>query len=316
VQIVVKEALRLVRSSLPTTIEIHENIGKDCGPIMADSTRIHQIVMNLCTNAYHAMEETGGVLEVKLSEVELPPDELMNPAMKPGRYLCLKVSDTGHGMDQTIMERMFDPYFTTKEQGKGTGLGLSVVHGIVKTYNGDISVFSEPGKGTVFNVYLPMIKASSDPPETVMKEILPVGNEHILLVDDEQPIVSMEKEMIEGFGYQVTARTSSIEALEAFRVQPDKFDLIITDMTMPNMTGDNLASELLKIRPDIPIIICTGFSEKISKERSDALGIRGFIMKPIAMRELAVKIREVLDDRARKSEDGGPRAEDGRQGQI
>ena len=296
-QIVVREALKLIRSSLPTTIEISQNIDKDCGLVMADPTQIHQIVMNLCTNAYHAMDDTGGTLEVNLNEVELTVDDITGLDMEPGPYLCLKVGDTGEGMDQSVIERIFDPYFTTKETGKGTGLGLAVVHGIVKSYGGDIRVYSEVDKGSVFHVYLPRIKEASVSPETVVSdEELQTGHERILLVDDEEAIVSMEKQMMEKLGYHVTARTSSIEALEAFRAQPDKFDLVITDMTMPNMTGDRLAGELMNIRPDIPIILCTGFSEKISRERADALGIKGFLMKPIAMKDLAKTIRKALDE--------------------
>ena len=216
--------------------------------------------------------------------------------MEPGPYLCLKVGDTGHGMDQAIIDRIFDPYFTTKETGKGTGMGLAVVHGIVKSYGGDIRVYSEPGKGTVFHVYLPRIREATVSSETVSDEAVPIGHARILLVDDEEMIVSLEKQMVETLGYHVTSRTSSVEALEAFREQPEKFDLVITDMTMPNMTGDRLAAELMKIRPDIPIILCTGFSEKISKERADTLGIKGFLMKPIVIKDLARKIREALDD--------------------
>ena len=296
VQLVIREALKLIRSSLPTTIEIHQNIEKDCGPVMADPTQIHQIIMNLCTNAYHAMDETGGVLEVNLKEVELTVDDLIGLDMEPGPYLCLKVSDTGLGMDQAVVERIFDPYFTTKEKDRGTGLGLAVVHGIVKSYKGDIRVYSEPGKGTVFHVYIPRINGADVSPETVTDKALPTGHECVLLVDDEKQIVSLEKKVLERLGYHVTAQTSSIDALETFREQPDKFDIVITDMTMPNMTGDRLAAELIKIRPDIPVAICTGFSEKISRKKADVLGIKGFLMKPIVMLELATTIRKILDE--------------------
>ncbi|MDY6855998.1 MAG: response regulator [Thermodesulfobacteriota bacterium] len=295
VQIVVKEALKLIRSSLPVTIEIHQDIEADCGLVLANPTQIHQVVMNLCTNAYHAMEETGGLLEVTLGKAEFSFDDLTDLDMKPGLYLCLKVGDTGHGIDHTVIDRIFDPYFTTKEKNKGTGLGLAVVHGIVKSIGGDIRVYSELGKGSVFNVYLPLIEKYHVSREKAISEILPVGNEHILLVDDEETIVSLEQQMLEKVGYYVTTRTSSIEAIKAFKAQPDKFDLIITDMTMPNMTGDRLALEVMKIRPDIPVIICTGFSEKLSKETAEILGIKAFLLKPIVMRDLAKKVREVLD---------------------
>jgi PAS domain S-box-containing protein len=296
VQIAVREALKLIRSSLPTTIGIIQNIEEDCGLVMADPTQIHQIVMNLCTNAYHAMDETGGTLEVNLKEVELTVYDLTGLDMEPGPYLCLKVSDTGHGMEQSVVERIFDPYFTTKEKDRGTGLGLAVVHGIVKSYKGDIKVYSELGKGTVFHVYLPRIKGADVSPESVPAKALPTGHESVLLVDDEEQIVSLEKQMLERLGYHVTARTSSIDALEEFREQPDKFDIVITDMTMPNMTGVRLAADLIKIRPDIPIAICTGFSEKISREKAYVLGIKAFLTKPIVMLELATTIRKILDE--------------------
>ena len=295
VQLVIKEVLKLIRSSIPTTIEIKQDISTKCGYILADPTQIHQIAMNLMTNAYHAMEDEGGKLEVTLKEVELGVDDLTDQSMTPGAYVCLTVADTGHGMDQSVISRIFEPYFTTKESGKGTGLGLAVVHGIVKSYKGDIRVYSEPGKGTAFHVYLPVIKSQVGAEKIDAAVIIQTGTERILLVDDEEPIVRLEKQMLERFGYQVAARTSSIEALEAFRAAPDKFDLVITDMTMPNMTGVQLSQKLLEIRPDIPIIICTGFSTKIDDEKAKEFGIRGFVMKPVVMSELAKKIREVLD---------------------
>ena len=296
VQLVVKEALSLIRSSLPATIEIRQKIDKHCAMVMADPTQIHQIIMNLCTNAYHAMAETGGTLEVILSEVELTADGLTGLDMDPRTYLCLKIGDTGHGMDQSVVERIFEPYFTTKEKGKGTGLGLAVVHGIVKSYGGDIRVSSVPDKGAIFTIYLPLIKEVFDTSETVTDEGLPTGHERILLVDDEKQIAFMEKQILEYLGYQVTARTSSLEALATFREQPLKYDLVITDMTMPNMTGDKLSVELMNIRPDIPVILCTGFSEKMPKERANAIGIHGFLMKPMAMHALAKTVRDVLDN--------------------
>ncbi len=292
---VIKEALKLIKSSLPSTIEISQNIKTDCGLVMADLTQIHQIVMNLCTNAFHAMEETDGKLTITLKEVELSAEDLKDPAMIPGPHVCLTVADTGPGMEQGIIARIFDPYFTTKEEGKGTGLGLAVVHGIVKSYGGHISVYSELGKGTEFKVYLPVIK----PQETaqIIEADLPIqkGNERILLIDDQDVIVQMIRQMLERLGYHVTARASSTDALEAFRTQPDKFDLVITDMTMPNMTGDKLAGELIKIRSDIPVILCTGFSEIMSKEKAAAMGIKGFLMKPVVIKDLSGMIRKVLD---------------------
>jgi CheY-like chemotaxis protein len=207
------------------------------------------------------------------------------------------VADTGVGMDKNLTDKIFDPFFTTKEIGKGTGMGLSVVHGIVTAMGGAIQVYSEPGKGTEFQVFLPVVKTLSEKQATNSHAQAQIqgGTEQILLVDDEEAILSMEKRMLERLGYQVTSRFSSLEALEAFRTNPDKFDLVITDMAMPNMAGDKLSAELTKIRPDIPVLLCTGFSETMSEEKAAALGIKGFIFKPIVMKDLAQKIREVLD---------------------
>ena len=293
-QPVVKEALKLIRSTIPTTIEIIQDINPDCGVIKADPTQIHQIVMNLTTNAYHAMEETGGGLKVSLKAVELGEYDIITPDMAPGVYACLTVADTGVGMDKNLTDKIFDPFFTTKAIGKGTGMGLSVVHGIVTAMGGAIHVYSEPGKGTQFHVYLPVEKSLSEEQVTNSKAPILGGTEQILLVDDEEAILAMEKRMLERLGYQVTSRTSSLEALEAFRADPDKFDLIITDMAMPNMPGDKLSVELIKIRYDIPILLCTGFSETISEEKAVYLGIKGFLFKPIVIKDLAQKIREVL----------------------
>jgi PAS domain S-box-containing protein len=293
---VIKDALRLLRSSLPSTIEIRQNIEAEDSAVLADPTQIHQILMNLGTNAANAMRERGGVLEVSLVDVALHSDDTDHAVdFEPGQYKKLTVSDTGHGIEPAIMDKIFDPYFTTQEIGKGTGLGLSVVHGIVNTHDGHISVYSEPDKGTRFDVYLPLFDLADIKAETVSPEKLTIGNEHILLVDDEKPIVDVVQQMLERLGYQVTVRTSSIEALEVFRASMDKFDLVLTDLTMPNMTGDKLAGELMNIRPDIPIILCTGFSEKMSKERAEALGIKDFLMKPIVKSDLAKTVREVLD---------------------
>jgi len=252
--------------------------------------------MNLATNAYHAMEETGGELKVSLNEVELGTLDLINPEMAIGVYACLAVTDKGMGMDKELTDKIFDPFFTTKEKGKGTGMGLSVVHGIVISMNGAIQVYSEPGKGTVFNVYLPVEKSFFTEPITNSNVKVQTGTEQILLVDDEEAILKMEKQMLERLGYQVTSRISSIEALEAFRAAPDKFDLVITDMAMPNMPGDKLSIELTKIRSDISVLLCTGFSETMSEEKAASLGIKGFLLKPIVMKDLSQKIREVLDE--------------------
>ncbi len=292
---IVKECLKLMKASLPSTISIKQNI-KCNSMIMADPTQIHQVIMNLCTNAGQAMEERGGRLEVKMDELFLSSESIIakHPDLSEGKYLRLVVSDNGHGMSSSVKERIFEPFFTTKERGKGTGLGLSVVHGIVKGLKGGISVYSEPGKGSIFTVYIPVIENGT------MKKIepatpLPLGNEKILFVDDEPFQVDIGKQMLERLGYKVTATTKSIEALEIFRENPEKFDLVITDMTMPNMTGDQLAEILRSIRPDIPIIVCTGYSEKITDEKAKKIGIKGLIMKPVVMREIAMIIREALE---------------------
>jgi len=298
IQPVIKEALKLIRSSLPTTIDIQQDISNECGLIIADSTQIHQIVMNLCINAFHAMGEIDGKLTVSLKETELSTEDLeKEPTMIPGTYVRLTVADTGSGIEPEILNRIFDPYFTTKKKGKGTGLGLAVVHGIVKIHGGNIIAYSKPGKGTEFKVYLPVIT----PRETVKNigndSAIQKGNERILLVDDQDEIVQIIKQMLERLGYHVTPRNSSRDALETFRANPEKFDLVITDMIMPDMTGDKLTKELIKIRPDILIILCTGFSGRMSEEKAASFGIKGFLMKPIVMKELSKKIREVLDDK-------------------
>jgi PAS domain S-box-containing protein len=294
IQLVVREALKLIRSSLPTTIEINQNISNTCGLVMVDATQIHQVAMNLLTNAYHAMEDQGGKLDVTLKEVDLDVDDLKDPAMLAGPYVCLTVEDTGAGIDEYLMDRIFEPYFSTKGKDKGTGLGLAMAHGIVKSYGGNIRVYSEPGKGTAFHVYLPVIQTQAETKETQVLTPVEGGKERILLVDDEEQIVRMSQQMLERLGYHVTARTSSIETLEAFRAAPNKFDLVITDMTMPNMTGVQLTQKLIEIRSDIPVIICTGFSEKISEHKASIMGICGYVMKPVVRSELAKKIREVL----------------------
>ncbi|QTA86637.1 response regulator [Desulfonema magnum] len=296
IQPVIKEAMRLLRSSLPSTIEIRQNISKECGYVFADSTQIHQVIMNLCTNAYHAMREKYGVLEVSLEEKQISSQDIaLKDDLASGSYLKLTVKDSGQGMSPEVMERIFDPYFTTKDTGKGTGIGLSVVHGIVKSHKGHITVHSEPGKGSVFHVYLPCTHSETRTSETTSDEsVISTGHEHILLVDDEDKIVQMEKRMLEQLGYHVTTFTDSRDALEAFGEQPEKFDLVITDMTMPYMTGAELSRKMMRIRPDIPIILCTGFSEMITKEKARDMGIREFITKPARRNQIANTIRRAL----------------------
>jgi PAS domain S-box-containing protein len=292
---IIKETLKLLRASLPSTINIKQHIGANLGTVMTDPTQVNQILMNLCTNAAHAMGENGGTLEVNLEKVENGNEVGVRfSGLSPGPYLKLTVSDNGHGMSPEVKERIFDPYFTTKEKGEGTGLGLAMVHGIVKSHGGTITVYSEPEMGSTFHVYLPIRETETDQ-DTGCDEAIPTGTEHILFVDDEQPIVDIAKQMVEQLGYSVVTRTSSLEALELFRTKPDEFDLVITDMTMPNMTGEELANELMFIRPDIPIILCTGFSRSVTEKKAKAMGIQAFILKPILRQELAETIRRVLD---------------------
>jgi PAS domain S-box-containing protein len=295
-QPIVKEALALIRSSIPTTIEIQHDIDPGCGIVVADSTQIHQIIMNLATNAYHAMEQTGGRLKVHLKQIRLESDYSVFPEITSGEYAFLTVADTGNGIEKDVMDKIFDPYFTTKETGKGTGLGLSVVLGIVKSYNGDIRIYSEPGKGAEVHVYLPIMDQKALDIQTDRSEYIQGGTEKILLVDDEEIIVRMEQQMLERLGYRVTIRTGSVDALEAFKANPDSFDLVVTDMTMPNMTGVQFSMEIKKIRPDIPVILCTGFSYLVNDEKSKALGIQALVMKPVVMKEIAETIRKVLDN--------------------
>jgi PAS domain S-box-containing protein len=296
VQSIIKEALKLLRSSMPATIDIKQNIQTDCSPVKADPTQIHQIIMNLSANAYHAMEKTGGELNVSLKEIEIGRHDRPNPELGPGAYVCLTVADQGVGMDKDLIQKIFDPFFTTKEKGKGTGMGLSVVHGIVKNMKGAIQVSSEPGKGTTFTVYFPSENISSTEQQHYPEqEPVRGGKESVLLVDDEPYIIEMERAMLERMGYTVSSWSSSVEALEAFRADKDQFDLVITDMAMPKLSGHQLAADLIKIRPDIPVLLLTGFSETMSEEEAASYGIKGFLLKPVIMRDLARKVRELLD---------------------
>ncbi len=293
---IIKETLQFLRASLPTTISIIHDIQADYDIVISSPTQIQQVLMNLCTNAKQAMQPGGGTIEVCLKCEEVPDGSFAGQVqLSPGSYLKLTVKDTGHGIEQDVLERIFDPFFTTKSPGEGTGLGLSVVHGIVKSIGGSISVSSKPGAGTVFTVHFPLADSASALPEKTMYDNIPGGDEQILMVDDEEEIVLMSREMLEYLGYRVTIRTSSVEALEVFRAQPGRFDLVITDQTMPNMTGTELARELMSLRSDIPIILCTGFSEVINESQALSLGIRAFLNKPLVMAEFSKTIRSVLD---------------------
>ncbi len=298
--VIIKEAAKLLRSTIPSSIEIRQKIDPESGTIIADPTQIHQVLMNLSTNAVHAMQEKG-VLEIRLKQTKLDSDDLTHrPDMVPGPYVRLSVSDTGTGMDQETVNRIFDPFFTTKGVGEGTGMGLSVVYGIVMTYHGMITVDSKPGKRTTFHVYFPITGAEELQLEEPDKT-LPTGNERILLIDDEEVLARMWDRSLKRLGYQVTTKTSSIGALKIFSSQPDEFDLVITDQTMPGITGAELAQELLKIRADIPIILCTGYSSKITSEKASELGIREFMMKPLDRMQLSKAIRVILNERKKDS---------------
>lgn len=291
---VLKDVLKMLRSTIPTTIDIKQNLEAESDTVLADPTQVHQILLNLGTNAAHAMREKGGALKVSLVQEDLDSEATAKYSdLNPGPYLKLTVSDTGSGIDDETMQKIFEPYFTTKGPGEGTGMGLALIHGIVKSYAGDITVESEPGKGTTFNVYIPRVEADVSPVEEPSVQI-PRGTESILFVDDEKVTVDAIQPMLENLGYKVTARTSSIEALEAFKNDPNGFDIVITDMTMPNMTGKDLAKEIISIRSDIPIILCTGFSEQIDEEKAKEMGI-SFVMKPIVLSQIANTIRKVLD---------------------
>ncbi len=295
---VINEALKLLRSSLPSTIKIKHHIKKDPELIQGDPTQIHQVVMNLCTNAEHAMREKGGVLDVKLERVDV--DEGMaalHRALQPGPYMRLEVKDTGYGIEPAGMERIFDPYFTTKGVGEGTGLGLAVVQGIMHKHGGSITVESEVGKGTIFVLFFPVIEGEKKEIEEKNEASLSTGGERILFIDDEEVLAETAKEILELLGYKVTIKTSSVEALELFKAKPGYFDLVITDMSMPNMTGEQLSREVMKIRPELPIILCTGFSHIISKEKAHAIGIKAFVMKPLVRKDLAEMVRRVLDQK-------------------
>jgi len=295
--LIVKEAMKMLRASIPTNIYIHQDIRQDVGLIFADPIEIHQIVTNLSTNAFHSMENTGGTITVSLKNKKLSSTDLFSEShVQPGLFVELSVGDTGSGISPQIIDNIFDPFFTTKEVGKGTGMGLAIVHGIAKKSGGFVSCISSPGQGTTFSVYLPIhAVAAQSEAETAPVELIQTGIEHILFIDDEEMLVEMGKTILERLGYRVTVKTDSIEALKIIQDQPDHFDLVITDQTMPGMTGSDLARRILQIRPGMPIILCTGFSNLISEEKARTYGIKGFAMKPLAQKDLAALIRSVLD---------------------
>ncbi len=291
-RLIIEDALKLLRPAIPTTIEIQTRLDADC-VVMGDPSQLHRIIMNLCTNAYQAMPADGGTLSIFLSRVVLDGVSFLSGRLAAGDHAKLTVSDTGVGILPAHLDRIFDPYFTTKEREKGTGLGLAAVHGIVNNHGGAIEVHSRIGRGAAFDIYLPLTKGVSAADEAPQAK-LTGGNERILVVDDEPDILEIEREMLENLGYAVTTHERAADALARFAMNPDNFDLVLTDMTMPRMTGERLAGELRRIRPDIPIILCTGFNELISKEKAAMLGIKGFLMKPFAAKDLSAIVCDLL----------------------
>jgi PAS domain S-box-containing protein len=292
--ILIQEALTLLRAVLPTTIDIHQRLDKNAGTVFADPSQMHQVLLNLFSNAEHAMRSHGGILEVQLDPIEADEQLLAQHAeLRPGAYVRLMVRDTGHGMDDAVVQRIFEPFFTTKGVGEGSGMGLAVVHGIVTDHGGVIAVQSAPGQGTTLTIYLPRI-AEMVTEEKPLPEALPHGSGYILFLDDERVIVRWGKEMLERLGYVVEAYTASDKALEAIREAPYRFDLVITDQTMPHMTGEKFVEELQQFRPDMPIILCTGFSYTMDAEKAQTMGIAAFCMKPLVAHDLVDTIQRVM----------------------
>jgi PAS domain S-box-containing protein len=294
---VVKDALKLLRASLPASVELDENITPHSDMVLCDPSQIHQVIINLCTNAGHSIPESGGTLTVLLEPIELDQNAAAAyPELEAGSYFQLTVRDTGRGMDKETLNRIFDPYFTTKEKELGTGLGLAVVRGIVRKYGGSIGVRSKIGRGTAFTVLLPRIAVDAlNGSESELE--FPANKETILLVDDEQALVDLGHDILENLGYVVECSTDPLNALDVFRTNPQRFDLVITDMTMPQMTGEELAKNLVRIRPNIPIVLCVGFNEVISEENAKKLGVRALEMKPLKAKELAQTVRAVLESK-------------------
>ena len=265
---------------------------------MGDPTQLHQVILNMCTNAFHAMQNSGGLLTIRLDEIQLNTeslDDTTDSQLAPGHYACLQISDTGVGMPPEIHERIFEPYFTTKAPGKGSGMGLAVSHGIINSFGGEIFVKSKVNEGTDISIFLPIVDAADQTLDIDISKP-PSGNgEHVLIVDDEEGIANMEAVLLERLGYVSTTRVSSIEALEVFRAKPERFDVVVTDMTMPDLTGIQLSKRLLQIRPDIPIVLCTGYSEQVTLDKIRKIGIRELIFKPVLRKDIAVAIRKALN---------------------
>ncbi len=296
---IVKETVNLIRAGTPTTINIRvvDELG-GLGLVLGEPTQIQQILVNLCINATYAMRERGGILDIELSDFIVPTLHGETHGMVPGPYVKLAVRDTGTGISPSVMDKIFDPFFTTRPSGEGTGLGLSVVHGIVEHSGGYITIESEPGEGSAFTVYFPMVPGEAER-GGVNDDAIPTGTERILLVDDEEALVEMGEDLLAELGYEVTSRTSSKDALELLRLDPSRFDLVISDQTMPEMTGVHLAREILALRPDMPIVMCTGYSDLVDADKARVAGIKAFVMKPLTKREIAQTIRHVLDKHVR-----------------
>lgn len=296
-QHIIIEAVKLLRPSLPSTIAITQQLSNHIHTIIADPTQIHQIVMNLCTNAFHAMEKTGGTLGIRLENRELAAQDTQPyPGTEPGQFVVLSISDTGPGISSEFRDRIFDPYFTTKGIGKGTGMGLAIVHGISKSLGGFVTCESTLGQGTVFRVFFPATLTEAAPALATSTEIIPTGKEHVLYVDDEKILTELGQTMLERLGYQVTLCADSNAALSLIQENPCKFDILITDQTMPGMTGFDLARHVLQIRPNLPIILCTGYSNLVDEETARQAGIRGFIMKPLAKKHLAELLAKIKNE--------------------
>ena len=291
----VKETSKLFRGTLPSTIRIDLKAQTEQDTILADQGQIQQVMMNLATNAAYAMRDKGGVLTIGLTNVSVTEDNKPALDLEPGKYVKLRIRDTGTGMTKEIMERIFDPFFTTKEAGEGTGMGLAVVYGIVKSHNGGVTVESRPGKGTTFNVFFPCVAAHATEQQEEKEGVAPRGKEHILVVDDEESLVEAVSNILERLGYRVTTALNPSQAWKIFEKDPHSFDLVITDQTMPGLTGIELAKRMLSARKDLPIILFTGYSETVSPEKAKSVGISEFVMKPVVKREVAETVRRVLD---------------------
>jgi len=293
----VTESLGLVRNFLPASIKVITTIDKDCGYIMADPIQINQLIMNLVTNAYHAMEKKGGCMEVSLTRVRIHPLTPGKEEIKSGFYVCLSVADTGYGIDTKVIPNIFEPYFSTKEEGKGSGIGLSVVHGIVESHGGYVQVESCKGEGTTFSIYFPVCRNRGDVWNPAPSDLtVELGTEQVLLVDDDEKVGIMHTHMLKRLGYGVTCFNDSPGALAAYGDHPEKFDIVITDLTMPELSGFDLAKKMVEINPNLPVILCTGLGDSVDRGKDEANSIRGFLSKPVEIKALSATLRHLLDE--------------------